>query len=687
MTRRTILSLRIFAALTAVSTAASAQTPAPSFTNVTAAMGIHSIYSPTNFSHALYCGGGAVGDFDNDGVQEIFIMRGAASGVRDRFYKMNGSGVYEDKAAQWGLTAIHNGKGVAVGDFNNDGFLDMYVTSAGAQNFPQAGKHKLYKNNGNGTFTDVAAAAGVDFSSTIVEDGFGAAFGDYDLDGDLDLFVAGFSNSNHGSRLFRNNGNETFTDVTAQIGFFSGSLLQVHAFAPRFVDMDGDRYPEILLSADFGTSRYYRNNTDGTFTDVTSTSGAGQAENGMGQTIGDWNNDGLIDWYNTSIYYPSFGWTGNKLYLNQGSHSLSEASNTFQTFDGGYGWGAVGVDFNHDGWMDIAETNGDDTFSGGDFINEQAYLWMNVDGQSGFNEMATQSGFINNRQGRGLLNFDMDNDGDQDLLVLAWNEEAELYRNNISDLPDARWLRLLFDTSQNPGLAPNGYGTRATITIGGALQMRYLSGGDNFLSYSELSMHFGTGTEAVIDNLTVEWANGQVTTMTNVNSNQTLTIVAPEGAGSAFCFGNGSGTNCPCNNNSSTDSGCANTSGADGATLTSSGNAYFSNDSFKLHVSGIPGAKAGICVKGSSQIGMGNGNAVGDGLLCTAPQIRSQVVVSNSSGNANMNSWRGQAFGSYPNASNIGSPTYYQWWYRDPSNTCSGQGFNFANAWAVDWMP
>ena len=151
-------------------------------------------------------------------------------------------------------------------------------------------------------------------------------------------------------------------------------------------------------------------------------------------------------------------------------------------------------------------------------------------------------------------------------------------------------------------------------------------------------------------------------------------------AGAAFCFGDGTGMLCPCFLHGDIGEGCANTSGLGGAGMSGSGNAAFTDDTFQLGVSGLPGAMAGLCVKGSVQLGGGNGTLVGDGLLCTAPQIRSQIIVSDANGDLNMDNWNGQPFGAFPAAANASAPTYYQWWYRDPSNTCSGAGFNFSNA-------
>jgi len=168
----------------------------------------------------------------------------------------------------------------------------------------------------------------------------------------------------------------------------------------------------------------------------------------------------------------------------------------------------------------------------------------------------------------------------------------------------------------------------------------------------------------------------------------TTLSLAPVGQGAPgtpYCFGDGTGGTCPCFVVGATGAGCPN-SATGGAVLAGTGAANFSADTFGLAISGIPGAKAGLCVKGSTQLGGGNGNPVGEGLLCASPQLRSQVIMSDAGGNASMSSWRGQPFGTFPGTANVGAPTYYQWWYRDPANSCAGQGFNFTNAWDVTWM-
>ncbi len=238
--------------------------------------------------------------------------------------------------------------------------------------------------------------------------------------------MAGFSSSsaNTQSRIFRNNGNGSFTDVTTAIGFWSGTSISVSGFAPRFADMTGDRYPELILSADFGTSRYFRNDADGTFTDVTVAIGAGDDENGMGHTVGDYNRDGYLDWYVTSIYKPTIGWTGNKLYWNSATDQLTAAPGSYGAADGGYGWGAVSVDIDHDGWEDIVETNGDNGTP--EFLNEPSYVYMN-DGDGTFSD-ASAAVAMPVRADFGLKLIDLDLDGDLDLIHHD-GSVTRLYRN------------------------------------------------------------------------------------------------------------------------------------------------------------------------------------------------------------------------------------------------------------------
>jgi hypothetical protein len=488
-----------------------------SFTEVSAPIGLEALHEPSD-AFAIWIvniipmiGGGAVGDFNNDGWQDVlFITSGAAP---DRLFINDGDGTFTDRAAEWGVADLHLGLCAAVGDYDGDGWLDAYVISMGDPGTaPQVGRNRLYRNNRDQTFTDVAADVGLATISADVADGLGAAWGDYDLDGDLDLFVACWIGV--GSRLYRNDGG-LFTDVSVEAGVFDPA---VRGFSPRFVDMDGDRYPELLLAADFQTSRYYTNNGDGTFTDFTRPSGTGLDGNGMGQTVGDFDRNGLLDWYVTSIHShdpndPGIPGTGNMQYLGIAEHLFAEVSVPAGTNDGGWGWGTVAVDLDHDGFEDIAETNGwprYNTLGELEWTGEQSYLFRN-DGGWTFTEIAESCGFVHHQEGRGLANADLDNDGDQDLI----------------EGNDTNWLRVFLDTSANPRLAPNGFGTLVRIDAGGQAQRRVISGGCNYMSQSELSAHFGLGPVAQADELRIDWNDGTVTVLENVTANRTITVTAP----------------------------------------------------------------------------------------------------------------------------------------------------------------
>ncbi len=512
-------------------TAAVVATP-PLFTNQTTASGLVATHATSGFTNSQYAGGGAIGDFNRDGWMDVFFMSGGDSNAPDKLFINNGNGTFTDRAALWGLTVVHRGKSACVGDFDNDGWPDLYVTSAGPVGAAAPGHHKLYRNLGNSTFANVATAAGVAYADTTAESAWSACFGDYDLDGDLDLFVGGFtgSASNTEQHLFRNNGNSTFTDVTAAIELMTG-VGPIALQSARFADLDGDRYPELLLVGDFKNSggyigsRYLRNNGDGTFSDISSSTGTCIEENGMGQAIGDFNNDLRMDWYPTSIYAPQIGWTGNKFYLNQGAHFFVEAAAFAGINDGAYGWGAVGVDTNHDGWEDILETNGDAT-NGSSFYNNPSHLWVN-NGNNTFTDMSTASGFIFSIKGRALLRMDADNDGDQDVVICRNTGAMAYFRNDLPVAADTHWLHVVLDANGVPGFTPHGLGAKITVHTAAGSRIRLMDGGVSFLGTSEYSAHFGMGTATTAQEVRVLWPNGQQSVLTNVATNQRLVITPP----------------------------------------------------------------------------------------------------------------------------------------------------------------
>ncbi|HMN96327.1 MAG TPA: FG-GAP-like repeat-containing protein [Phycisphaerales bacterium] len=463
----------------------------------------------------------AVGDFNRDGWPDMFWASGGIG--PDKLFINNGDGTFTDRAAEWGLTDVHAACGACAGDFDGDGWIDIYVTSFGngSNNQGQVGKNRLYRNNGNGTFTNVAEQAGVHMTATVFSSGYGCAFGDYDLDGDLDLAVAAWFGPAQGNRLFRNNGDGTFTNVTGSAIVFP---MSTWGFQTRFADMDHDGWPDLLLSADFGTSRYYRNNGDGTFTDLTLASNTGHDQNGMGQCIGDFNNDGRFDWYVTSIYLdvqqPNSG-EGNKLYMNNGDHSYIEAAAACLVDDGGWGWGTVAVDLDHDGWIDIVEVNGRPLSP--EFTGEQEYLWRN-NGDGTFTEDALACGLTFQAEGKSLATLDYDRDGRVDLAIGFNADENRLYRNASAV---GSWIAIELDTSNNPLIAPDGLGTRVEATVGAQRQVRLMDGAPAFLNTGEFLIHFGFGDAKVIDEIRIEWPRGYVSTLRDVPVNQFLLVTSP----------------------------------------------------------------------------------------------------------------------------------------------------------------
>jgi len=459
----------------------------------------------------MYCGG-AVADFNRDGWPDLFLLGGGAA--VDALYINDGDGSFTDEAAAWGVGLTHRGRGATAGDFNNDGWPDLYITSGGDMNDgDRTGQHLLYRNNGNGTFTDIAVAAGVNEVSVVKLTPTGAAFGDYDLDGDLDLFVCGWEAADS-NKLFRNNGDETFTNVTVE----AGVAVNFYGFSPRFVDMDGDRYPELLISGDFGTSQYFINDGDGTFTRST-TAGTGLDTNGMGGTVADFNRDGRPEWYVTSIYRDGTIQDGNYLYVNQGNHQYEALTESAGARDGGFGWGTDAIDCDHDGWVDIVETNG---WVDPEFVGEASYLFRN-NGDMTFNEaQGGTSGLEHVSQGRSLMLLDYDRDGDMDLLMTGWDEPVALFRNEISG-PNTNWIEIKLDTGAEPGLAPDGYGSRVVATTGGVTQYSWVDGGATYLGRSQPVAHFGLGGATTVD-ITVEWPDGTETLLSDAAVNQIITL-------------------------------------------------------------------------------------------------------------------------------------------------------------------
>jgi hypothetical protein len=488
-----------------------------SFTDQTATAGLNFTHAQdtANFGNPMVAGG-AVADFDRDGSPDVFLLGGG--GRADALFLNDGAGQFSDQAAAWGVDAWHHGAGASAADFDGDGWTDLFVTSHGpAGGAPGPGHHRLYRNDAGAGFTDVAVAAGVNWTGQGAPDGYSSAWGDYDRDGDLDLYVAGWELNNRGNTLFRNEGAGSFTDVSLAAGVRAQTAK---GFVPGFADMDGDLWPELILISDVGTSKYFINDRDGTFTALSPEPDGFQNLNGMGLAIGDLDGDGLLDFYGTSIWFGTAG-TGNALWWNLGGHQYLEGGFAAGVADGAWGWGTTLLDCELDGRLDIAETNG---WNGPSWENQPCRLFVNQGGHL-FAEQAAAAGITQDGQGRTLLRLDAERDGDEDLIVLSNKEPLFYYRNEAAGgANDA--LRVLLDASAHPGLPPGGLGARAWADDGARTVLRALDAVPSYLGTSEHALHFGLGARSAVEEVRVQWPDGSWSARGPAAAGSELTIAS-----------------------------------------------------------------------------------------------------------------------------------------------------------------
>ena len=480
---------------------------------------------------ASHAAGGAAADFNGDGLHDLYLLGGGVHA--DALFINNGDGTFTDVAPQWGLDRRHHAYGVSAADFDGDGDLDLFISSYGpSDGLPQRGRFLLLRNDGasgsnDRQFVNVADEAGLNNFTSFYVDGTGSGWGDYNLDGRLDLMVCGYRGQHAGNRLYRNEGPDQdgvwrFTDVTEEAGLLE---TRVHGFFPRFVDLTGDKYPELLLIADTGTSRFLVNNGDGTFTrrnDLTPRLGTANA---MGVDLGDINNDGLLDFYVTNITQLN---VGNLMMVQNPDGSFTDRAAQLGVLEGYWGWGTIIADFDHDGHADIAETNG----GLGQYTNSPSLLYMNDGDGVSFTDRALAEGFVHYGQGRGLIRMDIDNDGDLDMVIICNNQPAAVFRNTLIGPdgvtpPDANWLRVVLDTRDRPSLAPEGIGSMVRVVSAQGLRVAPVDNASNHCTTSPAEAHFGLGPDAWIDAVRVEWADGTHTTLTGVEPNRVLRVSAP----------------------------------------------------------------------------------------------------------------------------------------------------------------
>ncbi len=480
-------------------------------------------------------GGAAVGDIDQDGDLDLYVTR---LDRPDLLFRNRGDGTFEDATAEAGLDQLNvQSNGALFSDLDNDGDQDLYVTVLGRAGDAPNNRHYLLINDGQGRFTEEAARRGAAVRSPREHRMYSASVGDYDRDGWLDIHTNEWTmKARSHTRLLRNLGPEApghFADVTRLAGV---NLDGVWAFASTFTDLDDDGWLDLAVAADFGTSRLYWNNGDGTFRDGTAEAGVGTDENGMGSTFGDYDGDGDLDWFVTSIDDPvdtcqtedcNWGISGNRLYRNEGERRFSDATDEAGVRNGFWGWGAAFFDCDNDGDLDLVMTNGA-RFPDHDmelaFNNDPIRLWEN-DGTGVMTEVSAEVGLTDTGSGKGLLVFDYDNDGDLDLFIVNNADVPRLYRNDGGNANQWLRVRAIGTTSNRDGI---GVKVIVQTTLEAPAQVREIGTSTHFLGQSERVAHFGLGAhDAPLAKVSIAWPGGHMQVFQDLPTNSTITITEP----------------------------------------------------------------------------------------------------------------------------------------------------------------
>lgn len=441
--------------------------------------------------------GVAIGDYDNDGDDDVYISLTSGSNV---LYQNNGDGTYTNQAASLGVNYSGNTHASIWGDFDNDGHIDLYLGNKNASN-------KLYHNNGDGSFTDITEAAGVG----VVSDPRSMLVADVDRDGYLDIYVLNLFAEN---ALLRNNGDLTFTDITMESGATDPQL----SMGAMFFDYDNDGDPDLYLTHDGNQPNIlYQNDGTGKFVDVSATSGTNYAGFGMGVDFGDINNDGWLDIYFTNLY-------DNTLLLSNGDPNgtgevtFTDISDQAMVTDQGMGWGTTFLDYNNDGLQDIYMVN--DSY----FSPLPNILYRNK-GDNTFEIVSANSPLASMYAAYGTACTDINKDGLVDIFVANSGDDDgnQLFQNMTSNA--GNWFQLKTVGTISNRLA---IGTKVTIEAGGKIFTDEVSGGSGYASQNSQTLHFGLGAIETIDKMTIRWPNGLVETYENLAVNELMIAVENE---------------------------------------------------------------------------------------------------------------------------------------------------------------
>ena len=515
----------------------------PVFVDVTRKSGID--FKHTNGKSQRYFivetlgSGVATFDYDNDGWTDIYFVNSGqvlhhSPKLTNVLYHNNGDGTFTDTTTSSGIGDSGYGIGVTVGDYDNNGTADLYVTNYG--------KNILYHNNGDGTFTDVTDKAGVGHLGC----GTGCAFTDFDLDGDLDLYLANYVpkdqiTSNSGSNGYRNpifydgeidvlyesNGDSTFTVITSQLGN-STIFRDARGLGVVAVDYNRDKFADIYIANDKSKNLYFHNNGDQTFTEVATLAGvghdaSGNALAGMGIAVGDYDNDGWID-----MFVTNFAYEFNNLYHNEKEFFIDTTSSA-GLGNPSYlyvGWGTFFFDFDNDGDLDLFVANGhimdNDELQSDQLTYAQPDQLFENRGDGKFTEISISSGnyFSQKHVARGSAYFDYDNDGDLDVLISNSNHFATLLRNDGGN--HRSWLQItLIGTKSNR----DAIGAHVTIQYDNQIQVREVQSSGSYCSVNDFRLHFGMNVATQVDLVEVRWTSGSIQKLEDIAVNQHLTII------------------------------------------------------------------------------------------------------------------------------------------------------------------